>query len=101
MTEGGPSLLLCALKNSAGFLLGFSFPSYSTLLTLQIRNVPSIGFEQKLRKRRNKNSFLLGFELKSPGWEPTVTTRRLHSGITVLLQFIYPFTKFWKNLGDI
>ena len=48
---------------------------------------------------KDKNCFLLGFDLKSLGWEPTVITCRLHSDITVLLKFYISMHKVLEQSG--
>ena len=71
--------------------------SENGMLLPQNETLSSIGFEHKVHKRRDKNCFLLEFDLRSPGREPAVKTFRLHSNITVLLKF---YRSIHKVLGQ-
>ena len=61
-----------------------TYRSKKTRIPKQNKTLSSIGFEHKIHKRRDRICFLLGSDLRSPGWEPIVVTRRLHSDITAL-----------------
>ena len=50
-------------------------------------------------KTRNKNCFLLGFDLSFPGWESTVITCRLWTDLTVLLKFYISIEKVLEQPG--